>query len=399
MFDYQKNGRYFLQIAEGFEDIAAAELTALGARDIVPVRRGMHFGADPETLYGINYRARLATRVLAPLAVFNCSGRDDLYRGGRAVNWSGLFSVSETFSIVANVSGNDGLRHSQFAAMCLKDAIADAFRSRCGARPSVDRSAPDVWLNLHIQGRQAVISLDTSGGSLHRRGYRTQSVAAPMQETLAAAMVALSGWRGERPLADPMCGSGTLLCEALMAYCRIPAGYLKQGFGCRHLPDFDEGLWQRMKQSADGAIRPLPSGLISGGDRDAAAVAAAAANCSRLPGGADIRLSRRDCFDRNGFPDHLILTNPPYGVRLDGAGDLGAFYRRFGDFLKRRCPGASAVLFFGDKEMIKRIGLRPTWKKAMKNAALDGRVGRFDMFTGFRNPEKGRHRSSAPSRT
>jgi putative N6-adenine-specific DNA methylase len=217
-----------------------------------------------------------------------------------------------------------------------------------------------------------------------------------MQETLAAAMLALSRWQGERPLVDPMCGSGTLLCEALMAYCRIPAGYLRQHFGCRYLPDYDAGLWRAMKADADAGIRPLPAGLISGGDADPGAVAAASVNCRGLPGGENIRLQRRDCLTLEGLPDHVIVSNPPYGVRLTAAGDLKGFYRRLGDFLKKRCPGASAFLFFGERDMIKHIGLKPSWKKALKNAALDGRAARFDLFRGYRNPDRG---AAAAART
>ena len=400
MFDYQQSGRYFAQWAQGFDEMAIEEMTRLGADNVTPAYRGAHFCADPATLYGLVYRSRLVMRILAPLASFDCQNRDDLYRGGRAVDWGGLFSTGHTFAIVANVFGNTNLRHSQFAAMVLKDAIADAFRSRIGARPSVDRVDPDLWLNLHINGPRATIGLDVSGGSLHRRGYRQQTVAAPMQETLAAAMVALSEWQGERPLVDPMCGSGTLLCEALMAYCRIPAGYLRQGFGCRRLPDFDDNVWRQVKQKADGAIRPLPAGLITGCDVDPAAVKASAANCRQLPGGDTITLHRGDCLVHKGFPDHAILTNPPYGVRLGRNDDLAGFYGHLGDFFKRRCTGSRAVLFFGDKTMLKRIGLKPSWKKALKNAALDGRVAGFDLFKGYRHPEKHLHRGGkkAPRR-
>ena len=218
MFEYQKTRRYFAQTAGGFEELAAAELRDLGASGVESGFRGIHFTAEPAVMYRINYEARLLSRVLAPLVSFRCRSREDLYRAGRAVNWSAFFSLEETFGIFANVSGNDGIRHSKFAALCLKDAVADDFRSRTGRRPDVDPLSPSVWLNLFIEKERATISLDTSGGSLHRRGYRRETVEAPMQETLAAAMVALSGWKGERPLHDPMCGSGTLLCEAMMAF-------------------------------------------------------------------------------------------------------------------------------------------------------------------------------------
>ena len=190
------------------------------------------------SLYRINYQARFITRVLAPLMSFPCRDRDDLYRVGSAIDWAQIFSVDQTFGIFSNVSGNEQITHSNFASLCLKDAVADHFRGKCGRRPDVDRTDPDIWLNLHIEKTHGTISIDTSGGSLHRRGYRSETIAAPMQEILAAAMVALSGWQGEKPLYDPMCGSATLLCEAMMAYCRIPSGYLKKNFGFR----FSSGL-------------------------------------------------------------------------------------------------------------------------------------------------------------
>ena len=243
-FSYQRSNRYFAQTASGFETLATDEFRALGARQIKSGFRGIHFSADPAHLFAVNYQSRLATRILAPLTSFPCHNRDDLYRAGKAIDWSALFSTDKTFGIFANVSGNAGLTHSKFAALCLKDAVADFFRSRFGRRPDVDKLTPDVWLNLHIDKTRATISLDTSGGSLHRRGYRRESVEAPMQETLAAAIVTISAWNGKRPLIDPMCGSGTLLCEALMRVCRIPAGYLRPRFGFECLPDFNKALWQ-----------------------------------------------------------------------------------------------------------------------------------------------------------
>jgi putative N6-adenine-specific DNA methylase len=380
VFEYQKTRRYFAQAAGGFEDLVAKELAALGATQIQGGFRGLHFQADPAVLYHINYSARLVSRILAPLVSFRCRGREDLYRAGRTVDWGALFSLDDTFGIFANVSGNEALRHSKFAALCLKDAVADAFRRRTGRRPDVDPVDPAVWLNLFIAREKATISLDTSGGSLHRRGYRRASVEAPMQETLAAAMVALSGWRGERPLHDPMCGAGTLLCEAMMAVCRIPAGYLKPGFGFTFLPDFKSSVWDRVKRAADEKILPLSEGLISGGDIDRSAVKAARINCSRLPGGGNIRILQRDYSDIPGLENQTILCNPPYGIRMKPAGDLGVFFKRFGDFLKQRCRGSTATIYFGNREMLKKIGLKPSWKKPMRNAGLDGRVAQYELF-------------------
>lgn len=380
MFEYQKTRRYFAQTAAGFEELAAAELKNLGASGIESGFRGIHFTAEPAVLYRVNYEARLLSRVLAPLVSFRCRGREDLYRAGRAVNWSAFFSLEETFGIFANVSGNDEIRHSKFAALCLKDAVADDFRSRTGRRPDVDPLSPSVWLNLFIEKERATISLDTSGGSLHRRGYRRETVEAPMQETLAAAMVALSGWKGERPLHDPMCGSGTLLCEAMMAFCRIPSGYLRPAFGFRFLPDFKPSLWDRVKREADQGILPLPEGLISGGDHDRAAVKAARINCSQLPGGGRIRILHRALADIPALENHTILCNPPYGIRMKTETDPGLFFKGFGDFLKQRCKGSEAIIFFGNREMLKKIGLKSAWKKPMRNAGIDGRVARYELY-------------------
>ena len=380
MFEYQKTRRYFAQAAGGFEELAARELEDLGATGVENGFRGIYFTADPAVLYRINYTARLVIRVLAPLISFRCRSREDLYQAGRSIDWGGFFSLAETFGIFANVSGNDQIRHSKFAALCLKDAVADGFRSRTGKRPDVDPVDPSVWLNLFIEKERATISLDTSGGSLHRRGYRRETVEAPMQETLAAAMVALSGWGGERPLHDPMCGSGTLLCEAMMAVCRIPSGYLRPRFGFRFLPDFEAPLWDRVKQAADEQILPLPEGLISGGDHDRTAVKAARINCSRLPGGGNIRILHRDYREIPELENHTILCNPPYGIRVKPEEDLGLFFKGFGDFLKQRCKGSDALIYFGDREMIKKIGLKPAWKKPMRNAGLDGRVAKYELY-------------------
>ena len=193
-------------------------------------------------------------------------------------------------------------------------------------------------------------------------------------------MVALSGWRGDRPLYDPMCGSGTLLCEALMAAGRIPSGYMRKVFGFFHLPDFDASLWRQVKRESDAEISSLPPGLVSGSDLDNRAVQAAQSNCRRLPGGGAIQLSCKPFEQIDKLENHVILCNPPYGIRLRQAGRLEDLYKGFGDFLKQRCKGSEAYLFFGNRDMIKSIGLKPAWKKPMRNAGLDGRVVKYELY-------------------
>ncbi|MBW1759139.1 MAG: class I SAM-dependent RNA methyltransferase, partial [Deltaproteobacteria bacterium] len=182
------------------------------------------------------------------------------------------------------------------------------------------------------------------------------------------------------PLYDPMCGSGTLLCEALMKTCRIPAGFLKKNFGFCFLPDFNKGLWESIKKRADEKIRPLPSELIAGSDIERMAVNAAKTNCRILPGGEMIKICRTDFKDISNLENSVILCNPPYGIRLKKEEDLGEFYKNFGDFLKQRCKGSQAYIYFGNREMLKKIGLKPAWKKPIRNAGLDGRIAKYELY-------------------
>jgi putative N6-adenine-specific DNA methylase len=381
VFDYQQSGRHFAQIAGELEADGAAELGELGARDVEPVRRGAFFRAERAVLYRISYRSRLVVKVLTPLLSFDCPSPQILYDRARSLDFRALFAPSDTFAVFANVS-ESRVTHSQYAALRLKDAIVDQFREREGRRPDVDRVHPDVIFALHLHRDRATISLESTGGSLHRRGYRRASVAAPLQETLAAAIIRHTGWQGERPLVDPFCGSGTLLAEALMHYCHVPAGYLRQTFGFMRLPDFDSALWQRERAAADAAIRPLPPKLISGSDLDPAAVRAARRNLARLPGGHEVGLEVADFRSRAGFSGHTIVCNPPYGVRLGSAAEARDLYRDLGDFLKERCQGSTAFVFVGDPALGQAVGLRPASRTAMVNGALRGRLCRFEVFAG-----------------
>ena len=237
MFEYQKTGRFFAQVAGQMEEYGAAELKEFGVKEITPVYRGVWFKTDLEHVYRVNLWARLLTRVLAPLLTFSCHSTDYLYTTAKKMEWEKLLTSDQTFAIFSTVS-NSKITHSQYAGLKLKDAIADYFLEKEGKRPDVNRENPDVWINLHIDKNKAHISLDTSGGSLHKRGYRINSVPAPMQETLAAAIIRISDWQGLTPLLDPMCGSGTLLAEALLHFSRIPSAFLRKKFGFENLPDF-----------------------------------------------------------------------------------------------------------------------------------------------------------------
>ena len=379
MVDDKTVNDYFAQIADGLEHMGGNELARLGAVALRPVRRGIHFKADPETLYRVNYCSRLCTRVLAPIRSFACPDAAAIYRAASQIDWKRFFTVEQTFAVFASTAGSR-VPHSQFAALKLKDAVVDQFRDAHGRRPSVDARTPDLWINLFVHQDQGTISIDTSGGSLHRRGYRMHSVDASMQETVAAAVVSFSQWDGQYILIDPMCGAGTLITEAVMAYCRVPAGFRRKAFGFQMLPDYDARLWQRVKAEADAKIRKLPPRLVYAGDIDARAVSATRTNCKQIPQARTVDVIRKDLFQIESLENRIILCNPPYGIRMRNLGDLDDFYRRLGDFLKQRCKGSTAFVYFGKREMIKRIGLKPTWKKPLRNGGLDGRLAKYDLY-------------------
>jgi putative N6-adenine-specific DNA methylase len=392
MFKYQQDHRFFAQSQRRLEPIAQEELEELGAMECTSSYCGVYFTAAPEVLYKINYCARTISRVLAPLIRFSCSSEQVLYKKAYDFQWSELFSLNQTFAIDANVSSS-GITHSRFASLRLKDAIVDYFRKKYDKRPDVNTTHPDIRLNLNICENRAVISLDTSGKSLHRRGYRMASVAAPMQETLAAAILRISGWQGNKPMLDPMCGSGTLLAEALLKYCRIPSGFKRNvsNFGFQHMPDFQPQTWKRIKHSIDKNIREYesqyPKELITGSDIDKKAVQTARINLKEIPGGSRVSIYHRDFRSIGKTENHMIITNPPYGIRNPiGAGtnseDDGeaSFYRDLGNFLKQQCQGSTAYILCGDKALVKYIGLKISRRIPLYNGPLDSRLVKIEVY-------------------
>lgn len=376
---YEKESRYFAQVAESVKDLAADELRELNAVDLKPVFRGIWFTAGKKDFYRITYHARLISRILAPLVTFECTDKDDLYKAAKKIRWEEFLTHRKTFSITANVS-ESSITHSNFAGLRVKDAIADYFRDRTNRRPNVDARDPHIIINVHLHKDQATISVDASGGPLHKRGYREASVAGPMQETVAAAVIRLSEWDGSRPLYDPMCGSGTLLCEALMRYCRIPAQVFRTEFGFQRLPDFDAAVWEAVKQEADADIRELPEGLAAGSDISEESADAARTNLMGLHHGGNIPIRTTDFRDLDGVENGVIVANPPYGIRMGKDQDLKKFYQDFGLFLRERCRQSQAYVFFGEPKFIKHVPLAPSWKRPLKIGGLDGKLVKYDMY-------------------
>jgi putative N6-adenine-specific DNA methylase len=381
MYEYQMTGRYFGTIAEDIKPLGERELLMFGAEELKDAYRGIFFSCDMDTLYGINYRTRFFSRITAPIITFDCHSDRYLYSTALSVDWSDFLDPDGTFAVYATVH-DSRINHSHYAALRLKDAVADWFMERYGRRPDVNTVSPDLWIGLRIFRNRAYIRIDTSGGSMHRRGYRKKSVEAPMQEILAAAMVELSGWDGSTPLYDPFCGSGTILCEALMKYCRVPSGYLRERFGFENLPEFDTEVWKGVRDRIDAGIRELPEGLVGGSDISGKAVDAARTNCRLLPSGDRIGLSVCPFEEIDGLQNRTILTNPPYGLRLKGKGNVEGLIGDFGDFLKQKCDGSRAWIYFGKRDLIKNVGLRSSVKTPLHNGKLDGRLVLYEMYRG-----------------
>lgn len=379
MYNYQKSTRYFAQVAEDIKDITKDELESFGAEDVSEAYKGVYFNASQKVLYKVNLYSSLINRILAPLFSFDCHSENYLYKTAYDIEWEKLFSSDETFAVFASTI-NSNINHSKFAALKLKDAIVDRFRAKRGKRPNVDTRNPDVWFNLFIENNHAVISLDTSGGSLHRRGYRKEQVEAPMIETLAASIIKLSGWDGATELYDPFCGSGTLLCEAYLQSTNTPSSLMRDKFGFQKLPDYNSKLWNEVKKEAQKNITEIKPGLISGSDVSKEAVKAAQTNCDIIDKNKSIRIRQTNVFDIKELSSKTIICNPPFGIRLKKNQDLSEFYKEFGDFLKQKCTGSTAYVYFGDRSYLKKIGLRASFKRPLQNGGLDGRLAKFELY-------------------
>jgi len=379
MFIYQERNRYFAQCADDIKEIAQEELVDLGGSDLSPTYRGIYFNADLNDIYRINYSSLLLNRILAPLIEFSCHSDDELYKSAKKlIDWSAFLTADKTFAIYSTVI-HSKINHSKFASLRLKDAIVDHFNDMKSRRPSVDTTDPDVWINLHIQNNRAKISIDTSGGSLHRRGYKAPGHEAPMIETLGASIINYTEWKGEKPIVDPFCGSGTLLCEAFLKVTGTPPGKLRNRFGFENLPDFSRRDWEMVRTEENARIQEIDDDLIAGSDISGYSVTLANKSIQTISGTDSFTILKKDIFDIKSIENSIIVCNPPYGIRLSNA-NLHEFYRELGDFLKNKCKGSTAYIYFGEREYIKSLGLRTSMKKPLSNGKLDGRLVRLDLY-------------------
>lgn len=364
----------------GFEEILAKELQALGAREVEQGVRMVSFKGDKGFMYKANLALRTALKILKPIYGFRAYNDQSLYKGIYAIDWSKYLSANQSFVIDVTLH-SDHFNHSQFVALKAKDAIVDQFRERFGKRPDIDKDHPDIRINLHIQKDQCSVALDTSGASLHHRGYRTATNIAPINEVLAAGMLLLSGWDGKGDFIDPMCGSGTILAEAAMIACNIPANINRREFAFEKWNDWDNDLFDKIIDSLMGKVREFHY-TIKGYDKAPSAVEKAKDNIRNANLEEYVTIGLRNFFDtekETQGPLHMVF-NPPYGERLDI--DMERFYREIGDTLKQGYPGTNAWLITANLEALKFVGLKPSRKIKLFNGKLEARFVKYEMYEG-----------------
>lgn len=394
-----KQGADFLMLAKtfkGLEEVLAQELIELGANDVQLERRAVSFRGDKELLYRANFCLRTAIRILVPVKKDRLKAKgerfkpeDQVYAIAKSVDWSRFMTVDSTFVVDTTVY-SDFFHNSLFVTYRVKDAIADYWNEKAGKRPSVNAENPNIRINLHVGNDQVTISLDSSGESLHKRGYRVATTEAPISEVLAAGMLLMAGWRGQSDFYDPMCGSGTIPIEAALIAHNIAPGVFRQSYAFEKWPDFDADLWSDIYND-DSNEREFEH-KIYGSDASFYAIQQATKNVKSAGVQKDIELKQVRLEELKGLSSinpftasPLVMINPPYGERLASNKDMEELYGKIGTALKHQFAGATAWIISSNTEAMKRIGLKPTKKYRLLNGELDCQFNKYELFQGKRN--------------
>ncbi len=380
---------------KGLEEVLAQELIALGANEVQLERRAVSFRGDKALLYRANLCLRTALRILVPIASFKAKDTDALYNQLKKINWSAYMQSSTTFAIDATVY-SETFRNSRFVTYRVKDAIADYWLEKENQRPSVSTREPDLLINIHIGNEQVTVSLDSSGESLHKRGYRVATTEAPISEVLAAGMLLMAGWNGQSDLYDPMCGSGTFLIEAALIARNIAPGVFRSAYAFEKWPDFDADLWSDIYND-DSHERDFTH-KIYGSDASFYAIQQATKNIKAAGVQKDIELKQirmeeikwsNDAINGQLVNDKmvnaLVMLNPPYGERLHSNKEMEDLYSAIGSTLKHQFAGATAWIISSNAVAMKCIGLKPSKKYHLLNGELDCQFNKYDLFAGKRN--------------
>lgn len=378
---------------KGLEEVLAQELIALGANEVQLERRAVSFRGDKALLYRANLCLRTALRILVPIASFKVKDTDALYNQLKKINWSAYMQSSTTFAIDATVY-SETFRNSRFVTYRVKDAIADYWLEKENQRPSVSTREPDLLINIHIGNEQVTVSLDSSGESLHKRGYRVATTEAPISEVLAAGMLLMAGWNGQSDLYDPMCGSGTFLIEAALIARNIAPGVFRSSYAFEKWPDFDADLWSDIYND-DSNERDFTH-KIYGSDASFYAIQQATKNIKAAGVQKDIELKQirieeikspytLPMEETKGGASPLVMLNPPYGERLHSNKEMEDLYAAIGSTLKHQFAGSTAWIISSNAAAMKCIGLKPSKKYHLLNGELDCQFNKYDLFAGKRN--------------
>jgi len=382
-------GKNFKMVAKtlyGLEELLLQELRQLGASDIEKGVRNVSFSGDQGFMYKANLCCRTAIKILMPITSFNVFTEEDIYKKVYAIPWENYMEKDGSLAVDATVFSKQ-FTHSQYVALKTKDAIVDRFRDKEGERPDVDLDHPTLRVNLHIDRNICTVSLDSSGKSLHKRGYKVSSTLAPINEVLAAGLIMLSGWNGQCNFLDPMCGSGTILTEAAMIACNIPANLNRDEFGFETWPDFDADLYEVIENAALKKIRDFRFKIV-GFDKDPVAIKKTKENIQNANLSDFISVSTQDFFEtkkETEGPMHIVF-NPPYDERLQV--NTEELYANIGTTLKHKYPGTQAWMITSNMEALKHVGLRPSRKIKLFNGKLEARFVRYEMYEGSKKAKK-----------
>jgi putative N6-adenine-specific DNA methylase len=373
--------RLTVKTLEGIEEVLAEEIRELGATDIVLGNRAVHFMGDTAMIYRANYRLRTALRVFKQIDSFRFANMDDFYVKCMKIRWEHFMNLNDSFAIQSTVLQSELFKNSMFASLKLKDAIADRFRQRTGNRPNVDTVDPDIIFHVHISGTTCTISIDSSGESLHKRGYRQSQGEAPLSEVLAAGMLLLAGWKGDSDFYDPMCGSGTLPVEAALMARNIPPGKFRKSFAFMTWKDYDAALFEKVKEEVETRefTHHIYASDINGSNIVSARTNARNARVFNLIGFTTGDFAKQEL----PLSGALIMMNPPYGERIQ-LNDPAGLYQMIGEKLKHHYPGNTAWILSSSVENSPKIGLKPSAKIRLLNGALECSFQKFELFEGKR---------------
>ncbi len=376
----EENFKMVAKTLFGFEELLAKELTQLGAREVKTGVRNVSFSGDKGFMYKANLALRTATKILKPINTFQVRNEKDLYDQIYKMDWSKYLKSSGTLAVDATVNSTV-FTHSLYISQKTKDAIVDKFRDETGERPNVDLKFPDLKINVHIDRETCNISLDSSGDSLHKRGYKMATNIAPINEVLAAGLIMLSGWDGQSDFMDPMCGSGTVLAEAAMIACNIPPNLMRKEFAFERWQDWDVDLLEKIEESLLNKTRDFHH-KIYGFDKSPSAVDKAKDNIKNAHLEEFITIKHEDFFktQKAGEGKLHMVFNPPYGERLDI--EMESFYKNIGDTLKQNYPNTDAWFITSNLEALKHVGLRPSRKIHLMNAKLESRLVKYEIYAG-----------------